>query len=240
MIPKSGLTPTGIKEPHYKNPILKGIMVHYCWCMEQRREDNCDKNPIIKKQIMNPIKLQNSYNPWTNENDDELRYLFNAGMSVKEMAEVFKRTEGAITSRIARLGLNQGVSTAKYSAPKLKLIQNPKKSSTMNKTPTSKDLYEDKVHGRVRKHFKTGLEISEDGMIVKKEYSDPHTGDTKHFYPDILREADGREYVNWNDKKVYIDEMICACFKGSPRPGQTVVHIDGNISNSAAFNLRWS
>ena len=46
----------------------------------------------------------NAGKPWTSESDAELCRLFDAGMSRKEICAHFKRSSGAITSRLARLG----------------------------------------------------------------------------------------------------------------------------------------
>lgn len=44
-----------------------------------------------------------AYLPWTNEDDNKLELLFCEGKKVKELAEIFKRNEGAIRSRIKKL-----------------------------------------------------------------------------------------------------------------------------------------
>ena len=112
---------------------------------------------------------------------------------------------------------------------------------TLNTTGTQwNDKNRTKLILAEKDNEKTGLEISEDGVFVQKSYSDSHTGDMKYFTPEIHRETDGREYVNWSDSKVYIDEMVCTCFHGSSKEGQSVVHIDGRVMNSKASNLKWS
>ena len=46
-----------------------------------------------------------AYGPWTMEADDELRKLFNHGVSKEELCERFGRTQGGILSRLRKLGL---------------------------------------------------------------------------------------------------------------------------------------
>ena len=175
------------------------------------------------------VTPKEAYKHWTGDNDDELRRLVHQGKSIKDLANHFHRTEGAISSRIKRLGLSK--------SPTKTLSKSTINNNNMKK---DKDLYNHPIHGRIRKHYATGLEISEDGEFIQKSYSDSHTGDTKSFSPDILTESNGREYVSWSDEKVYIDEMVCTCFHGSRNSGQKVEHIDGDITNSSASNLRWS
>lgn len=52
-------------------------------------------------------KHKTAYAPWTVGLDAELTELFCLGQTYKEMAKYFGRTEGAITSRIAKLGLEE-------------------------------------------------------------------------------------------------------------------------------------
>lgn len=181
---------------------------------------------------MKITNLKESYNYWSEENDNKLRHLIQQGKSIKDLANHFQRTEGAITSRLKRLGL---------STPSAKAFSSINQKTSFSKNmKTDKDIYNHPIHGRIRKHYATGLEVSEDGTYISKPYSDSHTGDTKYFSPDILTDSNGREYVSWNDKKAYIDEMVCTCFHGSRKNGQKVEHIDGDLTNSKASNLKWS
>ena len=47
---------------------------------------------------------ENAGRPWTKEDDEELCRRFDNGCSAKELSNAFKRTQGAITSRLKRLG----------------------------------------------------------------------------------------------------------------------------------------
>jgi hypothetical protein len=56
------------------------------------------------KNIKEQQKLHaNAYEPWTKESDERLVYLFRKGASIKELSEIFGRTQGAIRSRINKL-----------------------------------------------------------------------------------------------------------------------------------------
>lgn len=50
---------------------------------------------------------QQAYQPWTKEDDEKLELLFCEGKKVKELAHIFARKEGAITSRIKKLELKE-------------------------------------------------------------------------------------------------------------------------------------
>ena len=45
--------------------------------------------------------------PWTDEADKKLEQLFCEGKKVKELAHIFGRNEGAISSRIKKLELKE-------------------------------------------------------------------------------------------------------------------------------------
>lgn len=57
---------------------------------------------------MAEIKAQSrrAYEPWTSEEDASLRRQHLEGRSARELAEIFQRQPGAITSRLRRLGLD--------------------------------------------------------------------------------------------------------------------------------------
>lgn len=48
-----------------------------------------------------------AYMPWSEEEDEKLELLFCEGKSVKELASMFERKEGAIRSRIKKLELKE-------------------------------------------------------------------------------------------------------------------------------------
>ena len=50
---------------------------------------------------------QQAYLPWTTEDDNKLELLFCEGKKVKELAQIFGRNEGSISSRIKKLELKE-------------------------------------------------------------------------------------------------------------------------------------
>ena len=79
-------------EPAEKNssPSKKGISVNRI----------VEKSYTIKEVRE---KIKNGYAPWTDEQDTKLLKLFHKGTSLGELASIFGRTKGAITSRIKKL-----------------------------------------------------------------------------------------------------------------------------------------
>ena len=51
-----------------------------------------------------PTLPENAGKPWTKEDDDSLCQLYDSGMSTQDLSKHFRRTAGAITSRLMRLG----------------------------------------------------------------------------------------------------------------------------------------
>ncbi len=78
------------------------------------KNDVCNDPDVIRalhtilRQLDNgkPSKKlpENTGKPWTKENDEELCHRFDDGSSLKELSYAFKRTQGAITARLERLG----------------------------------------------------------------------------------------------------------------------------------------
>ena len=56
--------------------------------------------------------LPKAYTPWTPELDEKLKADFASGSSIPILATVFQRTEGAIKSRLLKLGVIQEPSTS--------------------------------------------------------------------------------------------------------------------------------
>jgi hypothetical protein len=46
-----------------------------------------------------------AYEPWSSEDDERLKAHFREGFTVPKLAQVFQRKEGAIRSRLAKLGM---------------------------------------------------------------------------------------------------------------------------------------
>ncbi len=56
-------------------------------------------------------KHHNAYAKWTTEDDEQLRNHIEEGLSIQELCCIFGRNEGAIRSRIIKLGLDSSIST---------------------------------------------------------------------------------------------------------------------------------
>ena len=77
------------------------------------KDDVCNDPEIIRAlhtilRMLDREKLskhlpENAGKPWTKEEDDELCRRFDNGSTVKELSRTFKRTQGAITSRLEHL-----------------------------------------------------------------------------------------------------------------------------------------
>ena len=48
-----------------------------------------------------------AYSHWTTEDDNNLELLFCQGKKIKELAQIFERNKGAISSRIKKLDLKE-------------------------------------------------------------------------------------------------------------------------------------
>ena len=63
-----------------------------------------DKSPVhTLKEIRS--KYPNAYRPWTKEADARLATLYKSGKSIVELSQLFQRNNGAITSRLRKLGM---------------------------------------------------------------------------------------------------------------------------------------
>ena len=64
--------------------------------------------PAVKAYTLDEKRKQqgqSAYMPWTDANDGDLKKLHKEGYSVEQLAAHFKRGEGAIRSRLKKLGL---------------------------------------------------------------------------------------------------------------------------------------
>lgn len=73
--------------------------------LEKLTDPESDK----KSYTLDDIREQHpqAYRPWSTEDDENLEALFCEGKTVKELANIFERKEGAITSRIKKLELRE-------------------------------------------------------------------------------------------------------------------------------------
>jgi len=63
-----------------------------------------DKSPIHTLEEIR-TKYPNAYRPWTKEGDAKLATLYKSGKSIDELTIIFQRNNGAITSRLRKLGM---------------------------------------------------------------------------------------------------------------------------------------
>ena len=77
-----------------------GMYSFYFWGRSKKRKGTRGLPKYIE-QIRATHKQ--AYEPWTNKADKELINLFRKGKTVKELSEIFGRTQGAIRSRINKL-----------------------------------------------------------------------------------------------------------------------------------------
>ena len=97
---------------------------------------------------------------------------------------------------------------------------------------------------RIRKHYKTSTKISEDGLIVEKEFIDKNDGgELKKYSPKINIDSEGLRYIeNKQYGRVYIQDLVAGCFcPPKPNDGKdyVLVHKDGNLLNDHYRNLEW-
>lgn len=97
---------------------------------------------------------------------------------------------------------------------------------------------------RIRKHFKTSTKISEDGLIVEKEFMDKNDGGKlKKYNPKIYVDSEGLKYiVNKQLGNIRIQNLVADCFcPPKPNDGKdyVLVHKDGNLLNDHYRNLEW-
>lgn len=69
-----------------------------------KKEDADEKSYSVEK-IRETHKQ--AYQPWTQDDDNKLEILFCEGKKVKELAKIFGRNDGAISSRIKKLELKE-------------------------------------------------------------------------------------------------------------------------------------
>lgn len=88
--------------PKSSNPYLD-----YAELRSKLKEKRPKRTPEEKAYEVEKIRetYGSAYGPWTTEADNELRRLFNRGVSKEELCERFGRTQGGILSRLKKLGL---------------------------------------------------------------------------------------------------------------------------------------
>lgn len=95
----------------------------------------------------------------------------------------------------------------------------------------------------LRKHFATGIYVSNDGEHAERDIKRKATGLDDVLVYDIHKEECGRSYIVDRFKgSFYLDILVLTCFWGrEPQDGKKYFpyHKDGNMGNSAISNLEW-
>lgn len=73
--------------------------------LEKLTDSESDKNSYTLDDIRE--QHPQAYLPWSPEDDEKLEALFCEGKTIKELANIFERKAGAITSRIKKLELKE-------------------------------------------------------------------------------------------------------------------------------------
>ncbi|GHE31259.1 hypothetical protein [Sphingobacterium griseoflavum] len=88
---------------NYKSQQLFGAFV------AEKFEKHTDPESDKESYTMDDIREQHpkAYRPWSTEDDEKLEASFCEVMTVQELANIFERKVGAITSRIRKLELRE-------------------------------------------------------------------------------------------------------------------------------------
>lgn len=104
-----------------------------------------------------------------------------------------------------------------------------------------KNNYYNRKH--LRKHFATGIYVSNDGKHAERDIKRKATGMDDVLVYDIRKEECGRAYIVDRYKKIlYLDNLVLTCFWGrEPLDGKKYFpnHKDGNMENAHISNLEW-
>lgn len=88
---------------------IEDFMVSFTQCLASYHK--LKEAHLIKPKPNAYSKIQENYAkaymPWTTEDDDKLESLYCEKKTIKELALIFERKEGAIESRIKKLGLEE-------------------------------------------------------------------------------------------------------------------------------------
>lgn len=103
----------GFGDGKYKNDgfvISKNSMMEICAHLKNSPQNNPAPFPQVNKKAYTFDEKRaeqgmNAYNPWTKDEEDVLRRLFDTGMKVEDIARRMKRGTGSIQSRLSKLGL---------------------------------------------------------------------------------------------------------------------------------------
>ena len=103
----------GIKEKEFFSAVGKRRYITYDKNAQQFIFDNlpsiaevCEREAMQKAEIKRQ-QTENKGKPWSRDEDDKLRVLFECGMSLKDTAAELRRTKTSIKARLAHLGLRE-------------------------------------------------------------------------------------------------------------------------------------
>jgi len=88
---------------------IEDFMVSFTQCLASYHKLKEAKLIEIKPNAYSKTQENHAkaYMPWTTEDDDKLEDLYYEKKTIKELALIFERKEGAIESRIEKLGLKE-------------------------------------------------------------------------------------------------------------------------------------
>lgn len=86
--------------------------------------------------------------------------------------------------------------------------------------------------------FERGIYVSKSGKFITK----PKQGTSyDYYYKPRTEKGTGREYIINDGDRLYIDELVAACFLPKPpsKRRYKLRHKDGNLKNNNVTNLEW-
>jgi hypothetical protein len=100
-------TPTYNRKSSSYGKVKFGMFSYFFNNNSKKKSTEKPRIENTKTNYKNVIKQTHTqaYEPWTKETDEILTRLFHQGKSVKELSEIFGRTQGAIRFRIEKLML---------------------------------------------------------------------------------------------------------------------------------------
>lgn len=95
----------------------------------------------------------------------------------------------------------------------------------------------------LRQHYASKTFVSIDGLHVEREYFDTKEGKMKTYHPSIHEDQHGIKFIRLKNLGDFeIAELVISCYcVPKPKDGKIyeIEHIDGDLSNDNANNLRW-
>lgn len=109
IIPEVYLTLSlGLEFEGWHHKLVAGVIIPTC---SSHTNDTEDVSYMEQQKRLHT----NAYAKWTTEEDEQLNYLYTEeGVSISDLSQIFGRNEGAIRSRIRKLGLDDEISVSQY------------------------------------------------------------------------------------------------------------------------------